>query len=243
MKRVLIILSIVLIFILLLGGIFIYINNSQIDEADVRKAISNYLYENKEKECNSNSLDDRIYGDDCEEYYKCYGDEYSKNVMGSYVNEIKNRLTDRGAKSSVRLSYEDVKIIPEIENNDQYSSFDINHKCFLQLYEGKGLVTSGNARDYFVTTSNKVFEKGSVQAESYCSNVHKVTDEQSCEEITDCLINAISSDMSSSEVTALANYIKSDDSRYYSAGFELYRGVHIIMDSNLNDFSEQCGNV
>jgi len=210
------IITLIILVVVLVGGFFIYSTFSEVSENDARGAISNYLYEDKVTECNSDSNDNYIYGDDCEDYYKCYSDEFGKSVDGTYINEIKNKLNDKG---SAELTYEDIKIIPEVENNDQYYVYDINNKCFIQIYEGKGLVASGDAREYFKTISEKASQRN------------------------DCLIDAIQSSMSSAEVTALANFIKADEEKYYQAGFEIFRGIRVVEDADLRDFTEQCGQV
>ena len=216
MGKGLIIILIVLI-VVIAGGFFIYNTSSEVSEDDTREAVSNYLYENKIEECNSDSNDRYIYEDDCEDYYKCYSEEYSNNVDGTYINEIKNNLNEKG---SSKLTYEGIKIIPEVENNDQYDVYDINNKCFIQIYEGKGLVSSSNARSYFEEVSKKALQQETSER--------------------DCLINAVKSRMSSFEVTALANFIKSDEEKYYLAGFEIFREIKVVEDADLRDFTEQC---
>ena len=46
--------------------------------------------------------------------------------------------------------------------------------------------------------------------------------------------------MSSSGATSLANFIKSDEEKYYSAGFEIFREIKVVEDQDLQDFTEQC---
>jgi hypothetical protein len=234
-KGTLILLTIII--LLLLLGTFIYINYSNIDEGDARKAVSNYLYENKIGECESDSNDNYIYGNDCEDYYQCYSEGFSQYVSGTQINEIKNNLNENGL-SSQGLTYEQIKIIPEIENNDQYDIYEIKNKCFIEIYENKGLVSSSGASNYF-----KELSKKSLQENSFCSNTYKISDTQICNESIECLINAINSRMSSSEVTALANYIKTNEERYNIAGLEIFREIKVLEDADLRDFTEQCGKV
>ena len=49
--------------------------------------------------------------------------------------------------------------------------------------------------------------------------------------------------MSSSEATALTNFIKLDEERYNLAGFEIFREIKVLEDADLRDFTEQCGQI
>jgi len=232
------ILVLVVLVILSIVGFLIYTAVFQINENDARKAVSNYLYEDKIKDCNSDSNDNYLYGDDCTDYYRCYSDEFGQYAKDTHINEIKNNLMEGRISSSSGLTFNDVKIIPEIENNDQYNIYEIKNKCFIQVYEGKGLILPANARSYFETISNDALIQG-----SFCSNTFKISDEQACGEALDCLITAVSSRMSSSEATALTNFIKLDEERYNLAGFEIFREIKVLEDADLRDFTEQCGQI